>query len=272
MKTIVITGSSSGIGQETSLYFANKGYKVLATARNIEKAKTSLEHPNIKLYQMDVASIDSIQACYKQIMAENSTIDVLLNNAGYGLLSPFELSSSNAIMQMFQTNVFGVMEVIRAFLPTFKKQKSGLIMAVTSIGGLTTMPLNSVYHGTKYAVEGFCEGLSYELKDWGIDVKLIEPGGVSTNFASVALGDTKDYGDYQEMVNSTMDHFQQSRAIEGNYSSAEEVAKEIYEASQDESGKMHYVIGNGAKNLLNMKRTMPEAEYFVALRKAFFNK
>lgn len=149
MKSIVITGSSSGIGKATAKYFANKGWKVAATMRTPEK-ETELNLINgISLYQLDVTDEDSITQATERILADFGTVDVVLNNAGYGLMGPFEAATREQVKQQFDTNVFGLMSVTRAFLPHFRSNKAGLFLNVSSIGGRITFPFISLYHSTK---------------------------------------------------------------------------------------------------------------------------
>lgn len=275
MKTIVITGSTSGIGEATAIYFANNNFNVIATARNPEKSEALKSHSNIHLYSMDVTNLDSIKKAVTQITNDFEKIDVLLNNAGYGLLSPFEITSNTEIKNIFETNVFGVMEVTRAFLPKLKSQKSGIIINVTSIGGLVTMPLNSIYHATKYAIEGFSESLIYELQDFGISVKLIEPGGVKTNFFKVAtiIEDKENYPEYTNIVKSVKERFEQSLTQDDNlYSTAEDVAKRIFETATNNQPNIRNIVGNGANAMYEMKKQLKDYEFISAVSEMFIKK
>ncbi len=146
MKTIVITGASSGIGKATARYFAEQGWQVAATMRKPENETELNQIENVSVYQLDVTDNDSIANAAQQIISDFGSVDVVLNNAGYGLIGPFEAASNEQIRQQFDTNVFGLMEVTRAFLPHFRANQAGLFLNVSSIGGRITYPLNSLYH------------------------------------------------------------------------------------------------------------------------------
>lgn len=275
MKTIVITGSTSGIGEATALHFANNNFNVIATARDPNKSELLKSHPNINLYSMDVTNLDSIKKAVTEITTDFEKIDVLLNNAGYGLLSPFEITSNHEIKKIFETNVFGVMEVTRAFLPKLKSQKNGIIINVTSIGGLVTMPLNSIYHSTKYAIEGFSESLIYELKDFGISVKLIEPGGVKTNFFKTAkiIEDKENYPEYTSLVKNVKERFEESLNKDDSlYSTGEDVAKQIFETATNNKPNIRNIIGAGANNMYEMKKQLKDYEFVATVSEMFIKK
>ncbi|MEM9777052.1 MAG: SDR family oxidoreductase [Chloroflexota bacterium] len=245
MKSIVITGSSTGIGRATAKYFAEKGWKVAATMRTPEKETELGTLENISVYQLDVTDQASIDAARDQIIADFGTVDVVLNNAGYGLIGPFEATTDEQIRYQYDVNVFGLMAVTRAFLPHFRANRSGMYLNVSSIGGLITFPMISLYHSTKWAVEGFSESLSFELAQLGIQVKLIEPGGVSTDFSgrSMVLAMPEDIEDYHEMVGK----FQAAMGNSGlGSSTAEYLAEGIFAATTDGKQQMRYLIGEDA--------------------------
>ncbi len=245
MQSIVITGASSGIGKATAKYFAEKGWKVAATMRTPSKETELTEIENVSIYQLDVTDLDSINNAAEQIVSDLGTVDVLLNNAGYGLMGPFELASREQIKRQFDTNVFGLMDVTRAFLPHMRANKSGMILNVSSIGGRITFPLISLYHSTKWAVEGFSESLSYELKPHGIQVKIIEPGGVSTDFGgrSMDMAQSEEITDYNETVATFMGNMQQ---VSSGSSTPEYQAEGIYTAVTDGKEQLRYLIGEDA--------------------------
>ena len=180
MKTVLITGCSSGIGEATAKYFAAQGWSVAATMRNPAATESFKDVPNVKVVALDVTDKASVEKAVAETLSAFGQIDALVNNAGYGLFGPFELASDEAIARQFKTNVFGLFDVTRAVLPTMRAQHSGVIVNVSSIGGLTTFPMNSLYHATKFALVGFSESLSFELAPFGIQVKIVAPGGVAT--------------------------------------------------------------------------------------------
>lgn len=265
MKTIVITGSSSGIGKAAAKYFAEKGWQVAATMRTPSKEQELTEIANVALYQLDVTDQASIDAAAAQILSDYETIDVVLNNAGYGLLGPFEGATQEQIRQQFDTNVFGLMEVTRAFLPHFRANRAGLFMNVSSIGGRITFPLISLYHSTKWAVEGFTESLAFELGELGIQVKLIEPGAVSTDFSSRSM--VMALPQHTEDYNPTVGKFQSAMANSGLVAStAEHIAAGIYEAATDGKPQLRYLLGEDAKQLYASREAVGDDAFMAGMR------
>ena len=262
MKSIVITGSSSGIGKATAKYFAAQGWKVAATMRKPEKETELTQIENVSLYQLDVTDQESIERAAAQILNDFERVDVVLNNAGYGLMGPFEAATREQIKQQFDTNVFGLMEVTRVFLPHFRANRAGMFLNVSSIGGRITFPLISLYHSSKWAVEGYSESLFYELGELGIVVKIIEPGGVATDFGgrSLDFAMPNENPDYQEMVGKFM-------AAVGNSglaaSTAEQIAQGIYEAATDGKAQLRYLLGDDAKQTYARREQIGD-EAFVA--------
>lgn len=191
MKTIVITGASSGIGKATAKYFAAKGWQVAATMRTPEKEFELTTFSNVKLFKLDVTDSKSIDNAYQAIRSEYGTVDALLNNAGYALFGPLELSTEEQIRHVYDTLLLGVTLVTRKFIPALRDNGGGSILTVSSVGGLLTLPLTPTYHAAKYAVEGLMEGLSYELYPFNIYCKLIEPGGIQTDFWNRSLAITE---------------------------------------------------------------------------------
>ena len=186
-KTILITGSSSGIGRATAIKFQQEGWNVIATMRSPEKESELNNLENVFVTRLDVQNIDSIESALKAGIEKFGKIDVVLNNAGYGLMGTFESASRESIRRQFDVNVFGLFDVTRAILPHFRSNKSGVIINISSIGGRMTFPMMPLYHSTKFAVEGFSESLHYELEPLGIQVKVVQPGGVATEFAGRSL-------------------------------------------------------------------------------------
>jgi NAD(P)-dependent dehydrogenase (short-subunit alcohol dehydrogenase family) len=192
-KVAIVTGSSSGIGLETSITLAKNGFLTYATIRNLDKSsiiKTAAENESlpVKVVKLDVDNKRIVNNAVQTIVSEAGRIDILVNNAGYGLVGAFEdLSIDGEIKNQFETNVFGLMRVTQAVLPTMRKQKSGIIVNVSSGAGLFGYPGDSAYVSTKFAVEGLIESMAYELEPFGIRVVLIEPGFIKTNFANAIV-------------------------------------------------------------------------------------
>ena len=181
-KTVIITGASSGIGLETALIFFEKGWNVVATMRNPEGRKTGLHEEKIDLRHLDVTDIGSIKEVIQYARDKYGRIDVLVNNAGYAVRGPFEMSDPAQVKTQFDTNVLGLMDTCRIIIPVFREQREGTIINVASIGGRATIPFYSIYNSSKFAVEGFSEALHFELRPFNIRVRIIEPGFILTNF------------------------------------------------------------------------------------------
>lgn len=265
MKSIVITGSSSGIGKATAKYFAEKGWKVAATMRKPEN-ETELNHlDNVSLYTLDVTDDASVASATAQIISDFGTVDVVLNNAGYAVAGAFEATTPEQIRRQFDTNVLGLMSVTQAFLPHFRANGAGLFLNVSSIGGLVTFPFISLYHSTKWAVEGFSESLAYELGELGIQVKIIEPGGVGTDFGGRSMDFAMKEGltDYDEAAG----RFQANLAKSGlGRSTAEFLAEEIYKATTDGKTQMRYLIGADAEETYAMRQQVGDDAFIAGMK------
>jgi NAD(P)-dependent dehydrogenase (short-subunit alcohol dehydrogenase family) len=245
-KTIFITGSSTGLGRATALLFANRGWKVIATMRNPAKEPELGQVPGITLLPLDVTKPKEIEVAVHEALARGP-VDVVFNNAGYGLAGPFEGTSDEQLVNEIETNLLGVLRTTRAFLPALRERKSGTIITTTSIGGLTTFPFTSVYHATKWALEGWSESLAYELSKFGVRVKTVAPGGIKTDFAgrSLVMAQHPAYADLMARVYSVfMDPVRRDAG-----STAEQIAEAVYEAATDESDRVTFVAGADAKQL-----------------------
>lgn len=255
MKTILVTGASSGIGKETAIYFAKKGWNVAATMRNIHSINSS-DFPTIKKIKLDVTDELSIASALEQIKETFGEIDVLLNNAGYAAVGAFECAGQEEIKRQFDVNVFGLMNVTRAVLPYFRKRKKGTIINVASVAGHAAFPTFSLYNATKFAVEGFSEALQYELKQFNIKVKIVEPGPIKTDFYDRSMdvfsnSEIKDYDSYILPAIKKMGEM----GMKGL--PPVDVAKTIYKAASSDSNKIHYPVKFQAKALICAKKIMP---------------
>jgi NADP-dependent 3-hydroxy acid dehydrogenase YdfG len=252
-KTILITGSSSGIGKATAKHFFQKGWNVAATMRKPEDEKDIKESCSMKLYALDVQDEDSIRTTIEKVVSDFGEIDVVLNNAGYAAKGPFEVASKVQIKRQFDVNVFGLMAVIQCTLPHFRQKKSGTIINVSSIAGRLTIPLYSLYHGTKWAVEGFSESLAYELAQFGIKVKIIEPGTIKTDFTGRSEDTLKKEGfdSYESFINNCNEQFAKFIAKAAD---PKLVAQTIYKAANDTSNRMRYIVGKDAKIFWAIRR------------------
>ena len=244
----IVTGSSSGIGMDTAVTLARNGFLTYATVRNMEKSsiiKTAAEKEKlpIKVVHLDVTDDQSVNNAIRTIDSEDGRIDVLINNAGYGLVGAFEDLSIDEIKNQYETNVFGLMRVTQAVLPIMRRQKSGIIVNVSSGAGLFGYPGGSAYVSTKFAVEGLSESISYELGPFGIKVVLIEPGFIKTNFANAMLIGKKAQ-DLNSPYSKMMQRMQaNSGEMTKNASPVDVVSKAILEAVTNKSPNLRYLAG-----------------------------
>ncbi|WP_310484022.1 SDR family oxidoreductase [Chamaesiphon sp. VAR_48_metabat_403] len=266
-KTVLITGASTGIGRATAQLFQQQGWNVVATMRSPEKSPELSDLSNVLCLALDVTKADTIQAAIDLAIAKFGTIDVLINNAGYALIGAFEACDMDDIRGQFETNVFGLMEVTRAILPHFRLRQQGILVNVASIGGRTAFPVYSPYHATKWAVDGFSESLQYELRQFNIKVKIIEPGAIKTDFYSRSISVAKKAGltAYDNYIQKTLPKM--DRAGE-NGSPPEVTAKVIYRAATDGSWKLRYPAGGNAGLLLGLRKLLPDALFTALMRKS----
>jgi short-subunit dehydrogenase len=182
LKNVLITGASGGLGKELTKYFASKGWNVIATMISLDLGKDIRELNNVKCYQLDVSSTESIQNAKVEILKDFETIDVIINNAGIGYRSFVELAEDQKLDNLIDVNWLGVIKVCRAFIPIFKHQSRGQFINITSIAGLVNLPLGNFYHPTKHAIESFSECMAYELKEANIKVCTVQFGNIPTDF------------------------------------------------------------------------------------------
>ncbi len=266
-KTVFITGASSGIGRATALLFQKEGWKVAATMRSPEKEKELIKLPNLICVRLDVTDSASIKQAIIDTLTHFKSIDALVNNAGYGLVGPFEASSPEQAQAQFATNVFGLIEVTRAILPHFRERRAGTLINVTSMGGRITFPFYSLYHGTKWAVEGFSESLQHELRPLNIKVKIVEPGPIKTDFYHRSMVVTKDseIAEYNSLFARAMPNMQ---AAGEKGASPEAVASVIFRAATDNSWRLRYPAGNLSGLLLFLRRILPDRVFNGLIRRA----
>ncbi|MDD5712084.1 MAG: SDR family oxidoreductase [Smithellaceae bacterium] len=270
MKTVLITGTSSGIGSATALHFSEKGWNVIATMRSPQGRSTPLHARGLPdLVHLDVMDVSSIQAALQYALDKYGKIDVLVNNAGYAVYGPFEATTLQQAARQFDTNVFGLMAVTREALPIFRKQKEGTIINVASMGGRIGFPLYSLYNSTKFAVEGFTEAIQYELRPLNIKVKLIEPGVIKTDFyeRSMDATDAATLADTYGAILKRGEKFTSKEAAERTGAEPDLVAKVIYQAATDESTRLRYIAGADAKQVWLLRRIVPESIFFRILEK-----
>jgi NAD(P)-dependent dehydrogenase (short-subunit alcohol dehydrogenase family) len=270
MKTILITGASSGIGQAAAVTFADRGWNVVATMRNPAAGAELAERDNVLVARLDVADPASIPAAVEAGIARFGGIDILLNNAGINLSGAFEDLSPTDIREIFDINVFGVMDVTRAILPHFRSRRAGVVANLTSAAGLIAFPLQTQYVATKHAVEGFSETLAYELLPLGITVKLIEPGLVRTRMTEAFENyenNAEGIADYQEFTAQTLQVWE--GMMSANITPAAIAAERIFDALTDGTDRLRYVITDDVAPLVEMKHSTPNEEFVSHLRSMF---
>jgi NADP-dependent 3-hydroxy acid dehydrogenase YdfG len=267
-KTILITGASSGIGKATGKLFHEKGWNVVATMRTPEKETELTQLDNVLVTRLDVLDEASIQSAIEAAISRFGKIDALLNNAGYGAYGPLEAFPMNKIRRQFETNVIGLLAVTKAVLPHMRAQKSGVVANVSSIGGKIAFPLGTLYHGTKFAVEGLSEALQYELGANGINVKIIEPGMIQTDFAGRSFDFVNDESirDYQPIVKTVVEGFGPAAA---NASPARDCAEVIWAAVTDGTNKLRYPAAGGAEDYFAGRAAADDEAFFDGVKQQF---
>lgn len=275
-KVAIVTGSSSGIGFETSLTLARNGFHTYATMRNMEGEKSKPltevaknENLQLRAIELDVDNDKSVIDAINTIVEEREGIDVLINNAGYALGGALEDSSMDEIKAQFETNFFGAVRATKAVLPVMRRQGAGKIVNITSMGGRIAIPLSSSYHGSKFALEGLSESIRYELEPFGIKVILIEPGAVGSNFwknIKIAKSSSDSNSPYTQFGNKILKAYEQ---MEQNTISPSVVAKTILDAVTSNNPQLRYVVGEDAAKTLEARKNMPDNEFGDLIKKQF---
>ena len=271
-KVALVTGSSSGIGFETSISLARKGYFTYATMRDLKKADTIkkiVENENLplKVIELDVDNEDSVENAVKTIIDEKQRIDVLVNNAGWGIWGTAEDVSIEEFKEQFETNFFSVVRMIQKVAPIMRKQGNGDIVNISSIAGRIGFPVSTAYISSKFAIEGLSESLRYELGPFGVDVIIIEPGVIKTNFFDSMKTAKKADDAYKEIT---------EKVISGVKMMAEmgtppkEVANVIIKSLKDEKPLPRYVVGNDAAMFLEAKKMKTDIEFENYLKKELY--
>jgi NAD(P)-dependent dehydrogenase (short-subunit alcohol dehydrogenase family) len=267
-KTILITGTSTGLGRAAAKHFQGQGWNVIATMRTPEKETELTQLDRVLVAKLDVQDSASIRAAVDAGIARFGRIDALLNNAGYGAYGPLEATAMDKIRRQFEVNVLGLLETTKAVLPHFRANRSGTIVNVSSMGGRITFPLGTLYHGSKFAVEGLSEALHFELAPLGIRVKIIEPGGVKTDFGGRSFDFSNDPSltEYQPLIQSVLGAF---GPLMEHSSTAEFVAEAIYGATTDGTSQLRYVVGPDAAQLLAARRAQDDAAFLGGINAQF---
>ncbi|HEY9045639.1 MAG TPA: SDR family oxidoreductase [Ohtaekwangia sp.] len=241
MRTIFITGASAGLGKATARLFQSRGWRVIATMRNPEKETELNKLENVTLLPLDVTNTQQVHATVKAAN-ELAAIDVVFNNAGYGLIGPLEIYTEDQIRRQMETNFFGVIWVTQAFIPYFKTRKRGLFITTSSICGLASYPLSSIYHASKWAIEGWSESISYDLAVFNIGVKTVAPGGIQSNYMNVM--DVAHDPAYDALQRKLGEGFTDGTLME--FSDPLELSEVVYEAATDNKDQLRYLAGKDA--------------------------
>ena len=263
-KVALVTGSSSGIGYETALLLARNGFDTFATMRNMNKSKeitevSKKEDLPLKVMQLDVNDDRSVADAINNILNEKKSIEVVVNNAGYGLMGSVEDSSLDEIKAQFDTNFFGAIRVIKEVIPIMRKQRTGTIVNVSSVAGRIGFPMGSAYVSSKFALEGLSESISYELKQFGIKIVLIEPGVINTNFAFVTPKKALEANSsYSQLMNKMEENLFSTIS---NGTPPKDVATVILHSITKESPEHRYLVGNDAVELINARKNSTDEEF-----------
>jgi len=273
-KVAIVTGSSSGIGFQTALMLARNGYSTYASMRNIDKSKTITEIAKkerlpLQVIQLDVNDDVTVKNAINKIVKDGKRIDVLVNNAGYGLFGALEELSIEEIKAQFETNFFGVVRVTQAVLPTMRNQNGGgTIVNISSVGGQVSVPILSAYNSTKFALEGLSESLSHELGPFGIRVIIIEPGFIKTNIMNssvLAKRASVENSPYYSFTKKIESYFK-SMMDNPESSNPEEVAKVILHAVTSDNPQLRFTVGNDASAIVQAKREMSELDFINLIK------
>jgi short-subunit dehydrogenase len=278
-KVAVVTGSSSGIGNETVPLLARNQIATYATMRNVSKSDelkeiAFKEKIPLNVAQLDVNDDSSVNSAIDNIIKEKGRIDILINNAGYSLFGSLEESSLEEIKQQFETNIFGLIRTTKAAIPTMRKQGNGTIINVSSAGGIIgLMPFLTAYHATKFAVEGFTESLRQELADFNINIILIEPGSISSNMVNNiknAKGYDPNKSPYAKLVQQV---FQGYESISGSYSSQpSKVAHTILDVINSSDPELRNPVGKDAESIFKARARLSDKELEQWARESYMEK
>ena len=266
-KTILITGASSGIGKATARLFQQRGWNVVATMRNPDRENELNRLDNVLVTRLDLTDAASIYAAVAAGVERFGRIDVLVNNAAYGAFGPLEATPLETIRRQFDTNVIGLLATTKAVLPAFRGNRAGVIINISSVGGKMTLPLGTLYHGTKFAVEGLSESLSFEMAAIGVKVKIVEPGAVKTNFThAVEFSNDEGLHEYQEIIRKLVDG---CAPLAERAEAPSVTAEVIYRAATDETDQLRYVAGRDAEDLLSKRKADDDPTFLNDLRDQF---
>ena len=265
MKTVFITGASSGIGKEAANLFQKNGWNVIATMRNLHE-ETGLEQlTRLKLLQCDVTEPESIKKAINEGIEAFGGIDVLVNNAGIYTTNPLETTSEEEVHRIINTNIIGTINTTKLIIPHFRNKKGGTIINISSVAGRSTFPFQSIYHTSKWAIEGFSEGLQYELEKLNIKIKIIEPGMVKTNLYKSTQSISPN--NHPEYYKKSFQNWH-SYLLENHKKGFNPIitAKTIYKAATDENFKLRYPSGSDTKTIFLLRKILPQRLFHLIIK------
>lgn len=270
--TVLITGASSGIGRATAVRFADEGWNVVATMRNPADGGALPDRSGVLVARLDVLDGESIDAAVAAAIDRFGSIDVLVNNAGYGAYGPLETLPMDVLRRQLDVNVLGLLATTQAVLPGMRRRRSGTIVNVSSVGGRMAYPLGTPYHASKWAVEGASEAMHYELRTLGIAVRIVEPGGVATDFGGRSFVASYDESieDYQPLVRMLTDSLSEDDAVPTGAMQPADCADVIWRAATHDGDRLRFVAGADAEQLLATRYDAEREEAFLARSRAQF--
>ena len=268
-KTILITGASSGIGRATAHRFHDEDWNVVATMRDPDDAGDLVGLDNVLVTRLDVTDTESIDEAVAAAVDRFGSVEALLNNAGFGAYGPLEATPMETIRRQFDTNVIGLMATTKALLPPLRAARAGVVINMSSMGGVVAFPLGTLYHGSKFAVEGLSEALSYELAQFGVRVKIIEPGTVATDFGgrSFVFSNDESLTEYQPAVQKLLAATTSADPSAQGDSSG--VAEVVYTAATDGTDQLRYVYGDDASQVIAGRRVADDTTFMGGIATQF---
>lgn len=268
MKTVLITGAGGGIGEKTSLYFAKNNWTVIATLLHLHEGDKFKGIPNIFCYEMDVTSSESIALATEKILENHPRIDTVINNAGMGYRSFVELCEDEKIDNIVNVNWLGVVKICRAFIPTFRKQKFGQFINITSVAGLVNLPLGNFYHSTKQAVESFSECMSYELTDFNISVSTVQFGNAPTSFQkNVVKSDETEIHSYNKLMDKISSLLEKKSGKNENL--PQQIVEKLFSIAENPNKSFRrYTIGFDANVMRILRRRLGYRVFNFIIRKS----
>jgi NAD(P)-dependent dehydrogenase (short-subunit alcohol dehydrogenase family) len=266
-RTIFITGSSSGLGKAAAKLFSSRGWTVIATMRNPKKETELAGLKGVVVLALDITDRQQIEAAVEKVMTDGG-VDVVFNNAGYGMAAPLEGMTDEQMVRIVDTNLLGPIRTTKAFIPHFRKKRAGLFIVTSSIGGLITVPFNSLYHATKWALEGWSESMAFELNQLGIGMKTVEPGGMRTDFFTRSF-DVGRHAAYDALMDRVMGAITDPKQMQ-TYSTPDQIAEVVYEAATDGKDQLRYVAGADGKATYAARLQMGDEAFRKVIRQQFF--